>query len=88
MIKSSPKGYSEVLEYLIIIKEDIASIKEHLKNLNGKVVTNVQNIECNRLENKETDEKVRNLEVKIAYYAGGLLVVWTVFQFLINKLIL
>ena len=88
MSKINPSKNEEILIHLISIKEDVSAIKEHLKTLNGKVATNVQNIECNRLENKETDKNVRKLEIKIAYFAGGLLVIWTVAQILIDKFFL
>jgi hypothetical protein len=81
------KNNKEIMNYLIEIKEDIAGIKEHLKTLNGKVITNVKDIECRRLENKETDGKVRRLEIKIAYFLGGLMVIWTIAQIVIDKLL-
>ena len=69
----------DLLKHIIEIKEDTAGINEHLKNLNGKVIKNVQNIEDNR-------DKIYKTDLKIARYAGALGVIFVLIQIGINVL--
>lgn len=63
----------EILSHVISIKEDLAGIKEHLRQLNGKVAKHELDIENNRC-------KVDSINLRLAKYAGGL----AVFFFLLD----
>lgn len=71
---------NDIVRHLIDIKEDTAGIKQHLKDLNGKVARNVNEIGCNK---KEID----SLKITMAKYAGGITVIMVAIQIAMNILI-
>ena len=54
---------TQILGYVIGIKEDVSAINQHLETLNSKVATNVLDIERNRANITKTD-------LTIAKWAG------------------
>lgn len=64
----------EILNHVIVMKEDIAGIKEHLKTLNGKVIAHEQRIQ-------ENTKALARIDTKLAYYSGAIVVI----IFLIDK---
>lgn len=55
----------DILDHIIGIREDTAGIKQHLKDLNSKVATNVNAINCNQSE-------ITKVKITMAKWAGGL----------------
>lgn len=75
----------QIIEKLAEIREDIAGIKEHLRTLNGKILKQEEEIQCTDKKNTITDERVRKVENKLAYYIGALGVIVVIAQTLISK---
>lgn len=71
---------NEILSHIIDIKTNVSAINEHLKTLNGKVATNVNNIEKNRSEIIKT-------KITLAKYSAGIVVAITLIQLGIKFLI-
>jgi cell division protein ZapA (FtsZ GTPase activity inhibitor) len=55
----------DILEHIIDIKSDTAGIRQHLKDLNSKVATNVQKINCNQNE-------INTMKLTVAKWGGGI----------------
>ena len=82
------ENHEKIMSYLIVIKEDVAGIKEKLNSLDERVTKHDNEITCQTGEVKEVDEKVRKMEIKTAMYIGGLTVVWFIGQLLIERFFL
>ena len=70
----------KVLESLMKIQSDVSGIKEHLKALNGRVVTNMRNIEKNRCSIDKNDKT-------LAKMLGGLAVITIAVNFFVYKIL-
>ena len=55
----------QILEKVSETQIDVATIKEHLKALNGTVARHEKH-------DSETDMKINTINRKLAYYAGGI----------------
>ena len=62
----------QILDYIIEIKSDIGGIKQHLKDINGKVKTN--------------EEDLKKMKGKVAYVSGAIASIGTLIGFFLNKL--
>lgn len=71
------KEHDTILQYIMEIKADTAGISEHLKQLNGKVIRNIQTIEDNRNE-------ITNLRITIAKWLGAVGLLLIIFEFAIK----
>ena len=69
----------EILNHVIVIKTDMAMVKQHLLNLNGNVARHEKNINKN-------EDCIGRLSRKQAYYAGGLSVFIVIVGLLIKFL--
>ena len=71
---------------------DVGGIKEHLKNLNGKVAKNVIDIENNRLSSEKVDDvlkkELEKINLTIAKAIGASMVVVFLINLGINKFLL
>lgn len=62
----------------------LARIDEHLKNLNGKVITNMKNIEENRRSSEQChttiNHDVSKIKIQIAKWSGAIAVLMVTMQ--------
>jgi len=70
---------AELLNHIINIKENVSGINQHLKDMNGRLVTQDACI-------KNHDTRLNNIDKKIAYWGGGIAVVATVVNLTISAL--
>jgi peptidoglycan hydrolase CwlO-like protein len=77
----------EILDHIITIKEDVAGIKEHLKTLNGKVATNVNQIEEGRKLHEINKAEIEKINKKIYIVSGVLLVLGFIAPYIIPEIL-
>jgi len=65
--------HDAIMEHLMNIKEDVAGIKQHLKNLNGKVVKQEERLQLQECE-------IDNLKKIVYKCVGGILVLVMILQ--------
>ena len=79
----------EILSHVITIKEDVAGIKEHLKQLNSKVATHELQIYENKNKgdvcHQELENKVNSINITLAKWGGAVMVLIAVINFVIAK---
>ena len=68
-----------LLGHVIDIKENVAGINQHLKDLNGKVIAQEKKIGLN-------EHTISRIDKKIAGWAGGLAVVLFTFNIIISEI--
>jgi len=68
-----------LLGHVIDIKENVAGINQHLKDLNGKVITQEKRIGTN-------EHTISRIDKKIAGWAGGIAAILFVFNIVISEL--
>jgi len=74
----------EILGHIIDIKQHLGNIDGHLKELNGRVNRNVEDIEKGREGFGAQDKRLDKVERRLAYYAGGIGVLLIFIQGVIN----
>ena len=82
------ENHEKIMAYLIVIKEDVAGIKEKLNSLDERVTRHDNELICQKSDIKEGDNKIRKMEIKTAMYIGGLTVIWFIGQLLIDKFLM
>ena len=70
----------QILDCVLKIQQDVGGIKGHLKQLNGSVARNVGDIKENRGDLKTQDKRMDEIDVKLAKYGGGLVVLFSLVQ--------
>ncbi len=73
-----------IIEHLIKIKEDVAGMKQHLKNLNGKIIRQEQEIQDNKEDIKSSKKIIDNINIRNAVWLGGVVVLATLINIVIN----
>jgi hypothetical protein len=84
------KNYNkEILSHVISIKEDVAGIKEHLKQLNSKVATHETQIYEHKCKDdichNELEHKINNINITLAKWGGAVVVLVAVVNIVIAK---
>jgi len=74
----------EITENLIYIRENVAKIEQHLKDMNGKLIKHEDWIECNRNNIGINDQKVMKY---IWIGLGGVSVFWVIIQLVLERFI-
>lgn len=69
---------ADLLEHIIGIKENVAGINQHLKDMNGSILTHAKSISKN-------DCDIVKLKTQIAYWGGAIAVVATVVNLAITR---
>jgi hypothetical protein len=77
----------EILDHIITIKEDLAGIKEHLKTLNGKVATNILQIEEGRRLHELNKAEIEKINKKLYVVSGVLLVLGFAAPYILPEII-
>lgn len=81
----------EILNHVIAIKEDVAGIKQHLKDLNSKVATNVKHIEENKIlaanANAVNEDEIKKINLKLAKWGGVMITVFAILQLVFHVLL-
>ena len=69
---------ADLLEHIIGIKENVSGINQHLKDMNGSLLTHAKEINKN-------DCDIVKLKTQIAYWGGAVAVIATVINLAITK---
>lgn len=70
---------TQILNHIIEIKSDLSAIKQHLADLNGKVMLNQTRIE----ENRTAQESIK---ITLAKWGGVFAVLFSAIQYFIYKI--
>ena len=74
-----------LLPHIIDIKEKVGGIEEHLKTLNGSVSRQQKEIEQERICNKDNSDKINKINLVMAKWAGGAVVLVSIINIVIIR---
>ncbi len=74
----------EILNHIIDIKGRMGKIEGHLDKLNGQVLRNMKDIRDDGKTLKEHDKRQDGFDRKLAYYGGGITVLFTLVNLALN----